>query len=271
MLGYNRACMPDSDFPEAQPPLPELDLQVRTSDQPSWNGWDVLLLAMAFVFASVAGGVIAAVVAHARGVPAAVIAYDARLVVPVQIGAYLVVLALMYVLITRAHRVRFWQGVRWRWPDTGANALGLLLLGMVMCLALEYLQALLPKLKSVPMDKFFRDPTSAYLLGAVAIVAAPLMEELFFRGFLYPVLRRLGAAVAVLATSAAFAVVHGTQYGWAWQAMLVMFLVGMVLTVARARSGSVAVSFLMHAGYNLMLFIMLFITTDRFRHLERMT
>lgn len=264
--------MPDSFLQPPQPPLPELNLPLPpAADEPPWNGWDVLLLAMAFMFASVAGAVIAAAVARARGIPATVIAYDARIMVPVQIAAYLVVFALMYALVTRAHRSRFWHGVRWNWPATAANAIGLLLLGMVLCLILEYLQALLPKLKSVPMDKFFRDATSAYLLGVVAIVAAPLMEELFFRGFLYPVLRRLGTAFAVLATALAFAIVHGTQYGWAWQAMLVMFIVGLVLTTARARSGSVAVSFLMHAGYNLMLFIMLYITTDHFRHLERMT
>ena len=41
-------------------------------------------------------------------------------------------------------------------------------------------------------------------------------------------------------------------------------------TITRARTGSVAASFLVHVGYNLMLFVLLFFTTDRFRHLERM-
>jgi hypothetical protein len=95
------------------------------------------------------------------------------------------------------------------------------------------------------------------------------MEELFFRGFLYPALRRFGQFFAILLTSLAFAAVHGGQYGWAGSVVLLMFCVGLVLTIVRARTGSVAVGFLIHCGYNLTLFVLLFFSTDHFRHFEK--
>ena len=53
--------------------------------------------------------------------------------------------------------------------------------------------------KTTPFDQFFERPIDAYLTALFAITLGPLMEEIFFRGFLYPVIaRRLGAVWGVL-------------------------------------------------------------------------
>lgn len=80
-----------------------------------------------------------------------------------------------------------------------------------------------------------------------------------------------GRVLAVLVTSVAFAMVHGEQLGQAWGPLLVLFVVGLVLTSTRVVSRSVTPGLLIHVGYNLMLFGVLYIGTDHFRHLERMT
>ena len=99
---------------------------------------------------------------------------------------------------------------------------------------------------------------------------APLMEELFFRGFLYPVLaRRIGTVASILFTAVAFGLLHGAQLKYSW-AVLVIFLVGVILTTVRALTKSVAASFLVHVGYNGTLSVLLFIATGGFRHLERL-
>jgi uncharacterized protein len=96
------------------------------------------------------------------------------------------------------------------------------------------------------------------------------MEELFFRGFLYPVLaRRLGRVAGILLTSVAFGFLHGAQLKYSW-AVLIIFLVGIALTTVRALTKSVAASFLIHVGYNGTLSVLLFIATSGFRHLERL-
>ena len=111
----------------------------------------------------------------------------------------------------------------------------------------------------------------AWALSLFSITFAPLLEELFFRGFLYPVLvRRFGVAIAVLTTSAAFSLIHAPQLGRAWGPVLVIFIVGLALTVTRAITKSVAASLLMHMAYNSTLSVLLFIGTDGFRHLERL-
>jgi membrane protease YdiL (CAAX protease family) len=82
---------------------------------------------------------------------------------------------------------------------------------------------------------------------------------------------RLGRLLAVLVTSLGFALVHGEQLGRAWGPLLVIFTVGLVLTITRVVTRSVAPGFLVHVGYNLTLFGVLYAGTDHFRHLERMT
>jgi hypothetical protein len=65
--------------------------------------------------------------------------------------------------------------------------------------------------------------------------------------------------------------VHSEQLGEAWGPLLVVFIVGMVLTVTRVLTRSVAPGFLIHVGYNLTLFAGLFLGSDHFRHLERIS
>jgi membrane protease YdiL (CAAX protease family) len=82
---------------------------------------------------------------------------------------------------------------------------------------------------------------------------------------------RWGRTLAVLITSAGFAMVHGEQLGQAWGPLLVLFVVGLVFTLTRVITRSITPGLLMHMGYNLTLFTLLYLGTDHFRHLERMT
>lgn len=88
------------------------------------------------------------------------------------------------------------------------------------------------------------------LLYIAIVVAAPLFEELLFRGFLLPPLAdsRLGATGAVILTAAAFAVVH-LQYDLF--DMSAVFGLGVLLGAARLHSGSTTLVILLHAAINL--------------------
>jgi membrane protease YdiL (CAAX protease family) len=116
----------------------------------------------------------------------------------------------------------------------------------------------------------FRDRNSAYLLALFGVLVAPLIEELFFRGFLYPVLAKyLGTQVSIVLTAALFAVIHQGQLAHAWVPLAWLFVVGIILTTVRARTKSVANSVLIHIAYNATLFTLLFIATQGFQHMER--
>jgi uncharacterized protein len=88
------------------------------------------------------------------------------------------------------------------------------------------------------------------LLWATLLVEAPLFEELFFRGFMFRGIQqsRLGSAGAIVITSLAFTAIH-VQYN-AYELTWVLAL-GVLLGVARCKSGSVYLTMAMHALANL--------------------
>jgi uncharacterized protein len=159
------------------------------------------------------------------------------------------IVALFLIDYTKAKfQQTLWQAVRWNWPKQTWPVL--VLIGVVTLVALQELQRLLPLPPKSPFDQFFDRPGDAYAFAFLAIVFAPFMEELFFRGFLYPVLaRRLGVLLGVVLTALVFAFIHVFEYK-AWGPVLIIFLVGMVLTVVRAQLKSVAASFIVHSMYN---------------------
>lgn len=182
--------------------------------------------------------------------------------------AYLLILAFMISIIRRVPGQHFLQAIRWNWPQ---NWSAFLLAGVALSFALQGIAHFLPMPKELPMDRFFRTPSEAWALSLFGITFAPLLEELFFRGFLYPVLVRwLGVAIAVLTTAAGFSLIHAPQLGRAWGPVLVIFVVGLALTITRAVTKSVAAGVLMHMAYNATLSVLLFVGTDGFRHLERL-
>jgi membrane protease YdiL (CAAX protease family) len=55
----------------------------------------------------------------------------------------------------------------------------------------------------------------------------------------------------------------------AWGALGILYTVSLVLSAVRVRTNSVVSSVLMHATYNLTVFIVLFVGTDGYRHMEK--
>jgi hypothetical protein len=158
--------------------------------------------------------------------------------------------------------------LQWNWPRRWPAFLGY---GVVLSITLQLVAHLLPMPKTLPIDEFFQTPREAWLLSIFGITFAPLLEELFFRGFLYPVLARsFSVATAIVVTGLAFGAIHGAQLKYSWGPVLVIVLVGIVLTAVRAASKSVASTFLMHVGYNTSLMVAMFVGTDGFRHLENL-
>lgn len=90
---------------------------------------------------------------------------------------------------------------------------------------------------------------SRWMLWLALVIGAPLFEETFFRGFLFKGLAasRLGTSGAIVLTAALWASIH-LQYEW--YEIGSIFVLGLLLGAARARTGSLLVPFLMHATTN---------------------
>jgi uncharacterized protein len=71
-------------------------------------------------------------------------------------------------------------------------------------------------------------------------------------------------------TSIGFAMLHGAQLAHSFAPLAVLFAVSVVLCITRLRFHSLAASTVVHSMYNATIFVMLFIGTDGFRHLDKL-
>ena len=117
----------------------------------------------------------------------------------------------------------------------------------------------------MPIQELFKNRQTALLLMSMAVMVAPLVEETVFRGYLYPLFAKsFGIAPAVVVTGILFGLMHGSQLGWSWGIVGLLILVGMIFTFARAYTGTVLASFLLHLGYNSAIAITTIISTHGF-------
>jgi membrane protease YdiL (CAAX protease family) len=139
--------------------------------------------------------------------------------------------------------------------------------GLVLATLVQLSELFLPVPKSLPIDTMFRSPMLAYVTSVFGVLVAPLFEEVYFRGLMFPSVREgLGELASIFITAAAFALLHGSQLAFAWAAMLPLFIVGIVLTWVRAQLKSVAASWTMHVTYNATIVIAVWVSSGHFRH-----
>ena len=100
------------------------------------------------------------------------------------------------------------------------------------------------------MLKIWSTRDNTLLLLFAIVIAAPVFEELLFRGFMFSGIQKshLGTAAAIVISSAFWAMIH-TQYG-SFE-LIAIFILGIVLAVSRIASGSIYVPILLHASNNL--------------------
>ncbi len=136
-----------------------------------------------------------------------------------------------------------------RRPESWPRALGLALAILIALLIAEaVLESLLHATREQGLEPPRWEPGRAVpfaLNAAVVVLAAPLVEELTFRGAGFALLARFGSAAAVIGTSAAFAAAHGLVNGFP-----ALFLFGAAVAILRLRTGSLYPGMLLHASFN---------------------
>ncbi|GMV99442.1 MAG: hypothetical protein AMXMBFR84_05810 [Candidatus Hydrogenedentota bacterium] len=100
------------------------------------------------------------------------------------------------------------------------------------------------------MRTVIQSTTFLPLLAAALVVAAPLTEEFFFRGFLFKGMEntRLRGAGTVILTSVLWAVIH-IQYDW--YGVVTIIVIGLVIGSARHKTKSVPLCIALHSLVNL--------------------
>ena len=100
------------------------------------------------------------------------------------------------------------------------------------------------------MTTIYKSTESKWLLWLALIVAAPLFEELFFRGFLIPGISSsfLGPVGAIVISATLWAAIH---FQYDLYGMATIFVMGIVFGIARIKSGSVLLTIGLHSFLNL--------------------
>ncbi len=270
--------MPDDpqllpEAPAVPPPVAPLEEPPewrRGHEDPPWTIVEALaILALSWVVANIVILITVLVVARVRGGAVTTLGRDPQVVVLGEFLSYLIIVAALC-LYVRDRAGGFLRGIRWQFPSRRFATY--VVAGLVLSVLVQVTSRLLPIPKSLPIEHLFRTARDAWIMSVFGCTVAPFVEELLFRGILYPALaRRLGVTIAVGITGLGFAALHAPQLGFSWAPVLMLVMVGVVLTLVRARTGSVGASFLVHAAYNLTIFFILWLGTDHFRHMEKMT
>jgi membrane protease YdiL (CAAX protease family) len=263
-------------------PLPPLAVEPLLPAEPvktEVDLLDVLLAGVAMVIAFVVLGTLAAtifILTHkSPGMNPKLLedalTKNAFFIVPMQFVIYVAIIGFMALLVSVRHKTSLAQAVHWNLPTRRRIWMFALITGTALALISDIGEVVLHRWipDSLPITEFFKDRPSALLLGAFGVLVAPLMEELLFRGFLYPALARwTGTVVSVIITASAFTLLHGAQLGYSWAPLLLIFVVGVTLTVTRARTNSVATCVIVHMTYNFVLLLQTYIATHGFRQMQ---
>lgn len=181
------------------------------------------------------------------------------------IPAHIVTLGIAYLVVTNGRNFPFFKSLGFSWPPslktfgfTGSgswtNLKGVMICSLIGA-ALFGLGALITQLfpgEKTDLDLLIESSYAARVTTAfLAVVTAPLVEEVVYRGMLYPAVNRLlGALPSIAIVSLLFAAVHVVQYKNNLAVIGVITIVSITLTTVRAFTHRLLPSFVIHLVFN---------------------
>lgn len=242
------------EFDQTLPPLQPPAAPAQPQDRTPWGYAD-----MAMAIGTVIGGTFlvgAPIVAIAVLIASNGTSSDDDIATAVSLGASVlgeIFLVLAVALFTVGKYKVSWTDLGLRLPRKGSWWLPLALLGSALAVVWVYF-AILAILgvepgSNIPEDAFDSVPL-VVLVGVLSLVFAPIMEETFFRGFLFGGLRgRWGVFWAALGTGFLFALAHLDPL-----VFIPFTLVGMLFAWGYFYSGSLLASMIAHLLFNALSF-----------------
>src|SRR2546427_2032604 len=215
---------------------------------------------------------------------------DPKLIIGTNVLWFALIFLFLYVTLAVLRDSPFWRSLGWKKlksdPAGGQGRPWMYFLsGCGLSIFVVIASSRVKDADHVPIQEFFKNRAGALSLMAMAVLIAPLVEETVFRGYLYPVFARITSAVlqffcmefcsatrtgvvaSILMTGILFSLMHAPTLGWTWGLVSLLTLVGVIFTFARAWTGTVLASFLLHLGYNSMIALASIVATKGFTHM----
>lgn len=166
------------------------------------------------------------------------------------IPAHLLTLGLAWAVVTNFGKRPFWQTLGWSWN----RGIGFWT-SCGLAVALLFFGGLLTKYwggEPTDIDQIINNSAaSRFVLAFLATATAPLVEEIIYRGILYPALQRaIGAAWSVVFVTILFASVHVVQYYNNISVIAAIGVLSLTLTLVRAYTGRLLPCFVIHFVFN---------------------
>lgn len=267
LLGMNRAADPCPAVPadETPPPPPpagigweafEPPVAPPLPETPRASGVDVSffrpfdLLGLGFVFLLFAGLVVSALRAPGGG--------------EAELGSSGLIASIVFQFVSAGIVIAFvalrvgivrWLGLRWSgWPwvfvIAPATVVAMWILFAVLQASgyMDWIRSLGVETvqDTVKLLQESSDPGMIWLMTFAAVIAAPVCEEIVFRGYLYGASKRFaGPWVAGLCSALVFGAAHGSL-----AALLPLFLFGCVLAFLYEKTGSIWAPMSVHLCFN---------------------
>lgn len=163
--------------------------------------------------------------------------------------AHLLTLGICYVVITKFSS-KFLESLGWYWHPRFRlrHCITMTLLVMVFSIVISHF---LPS-NETDFEKIMRVSGSVRIATALlAVLTAPIVEEVIYRGVLYaPIRKAYGVKAAVSAVSLLFVAVHVPQYWGGWGVLASLAILSTGLTILRAATGSLLPCVVVHTLFN---------------------
>lgn len=176
------------------------------------------------------------------------------------IPVHLLTLATAWALVTKFGRFPFLETLGWGWsqkfgPQRNASVLLEVFRWIALAIVLFLMGTFLIKLsgsQETDLERIIRSSrAAAYTIALIAVVTAPLVEEIIYRGLLYSALQRaIGVIGAVVIVAGLFAGAHVYQYWPNLGAVSAVLLLSLCLTLVRAGTGRLLPCFVIHLVFN---------------------
>lgn len=168
------------------------------------------------------------------------------------IPAHLLTLGIVWAVVTRFGKRPFWSTLGWSrgkgfgyWTSAGLAALLYVIgISMIYFFRQDGVETAMERIVGSSRQ-------TALAIAFMAVITAPLVEELVYRGVLYSALQKAaGRTLAVVGVMVLFTAIHVPQYWPNYGVIGAVCLLSVSLTLVRAYTGRLLPCFIMHLVFN---------------------
>ncbi len=165
------------------------------------------------------------------------------------VPAHVVTLLLAWRIVTKGRRLPFFNSLGW---DLGTFRIWHGILIIVGFFALVAVIGTYFPDQETPFEKILKSSREATLLLAIiATFSAPIVEEIVYRGVLYPAAAKsVGMVPAISLVTILFVAVHIPQYYNSVASLTLLLVLSLILTIVRASTGRLLPSVVLHFVFN---------------------